>query len=60
MANEVSRRDELLELFMSDSLTVTQRLELHDMLRAEVRDETKPLQDRLLASLVSRLMDAGR
>lgn len=57
---EVSRRDELLELFMSDNLTTIQRLELHDLLRAEVRDENKPLQDRLLASLVSRLMDAGR
>jgi|tagenome__1003787_1003787.scaffolds.fasta_scaffold7937038_1 hypothetical protein len=54
---DVSRKDYLLEQFMSNTLTAAENLELHGLLRSIVADESYGIQDRLLASIVSRLMD---
>lgn len=51
------RKDELLELFMAERMTVGEALELRGILRQMVEDRSQPKNDRLLASMVSRLMD---
>lgn len=54
---EIARRDELLELFMSEEIDVMEAMELRRVLRSIVEDPAADKNDRLLASFVTRLMD---